>query len=170
MWRVGSHLHNFVSFTQEKKMPAIVPQNHRATLLTMREAHLFSQAGQDGTLSRSHINGYWAVWAGHLAKTVKRQCVPCRKVDGVQQLSQMGNIPAEQFEDLKPWEFCSDPSVWSIFMPSRCQCLCFEENVGYHCRGCKLKGSPPGRFPKIILRMLSSWLCGDLDRFVAGLL
>ena len=105
VWRVGSRLQNFVPFTEDKKMPAIVPQDHRATLLIMREAHLFSHAGQDGTLSRFHINGYWAVRAGHLARTVKRQCVPCRKVDGEQLSQAMGNIPAARFQDLKPWGY-----------------------------------------------------------------
>ena len=47
VWRVGSRLKSFVPFTEDKKMPVLLPQEHRATLLIMREAHQFSHAGQD---------------------------------------------------------------------------------------------------------------------------
>ena len=86
-------------------MPVLLPQEHRATLLIMREAHQFSHAGQDGTLSRFHMNGYWAVRAGHLARTVKRQCVLCRKVNKVPLSQAMGSIPPERFQDLRPWGY-----------------------------------------------------------------
>ena len=106
VWRVGSRLHNFVPFTSDKKMPVILPPDHRVTLLIMREAHQFAHPGHDGTLSRFHYNGYWTVRAGHLARNVKKQCVPCRKVDRVAMSQAMGNIPEERFVDLKPWGYC----------------------------------------------------------------
>ena len=106
MWRVGSRLRNFVPFTRDNKMPAILPPTHRVTFLIMRDAHLFAHAGHDGTLSRFHINGYWTVRAGHLARNVKNQCVPCRKVDRVTLSQAMGDIPGNRFADLKPWGYC----------------------------------------------------------------
>ena len=86
VWRVGSRLKNFVPFTEDQRMPMILQPDHHLTLLIMRNAHLFSHAGLDGTLSRFRSNGYWTVRAGHLAKSVKNKCVPCRKVSGVTQL------------------------------------------------------------------------------------
>ena len=106
VWRVGSRLQNFVPFTRDNKMPAILPPTHRVTFLIMRDAHLFAHAGHDGTLSRFHINGYWTVRAGHLARNVKNQCVPCRKVDRVTLSQAMGDIPEKRFADLKPWGYC----------------------------------------------------------------
>ena len=106
VWRVGSRLRNFVPFTSDNKMPVILPPKNRITLLIMREAHQFAHTGQDGTLCRFHYNGYWTIGAGHLARSIKKQCVPCRKLDKVTLSQAMGNIPEERFLDLKPWGYC----------------------------------------------------------------
>ena len=81
--RVGSRLWNFVSFTHDGKMPKILPTDHWITFLLMRHSHQFSYAGLDGTLSRFYAKGYWAVRAGHLARTIKNRCVTCRKINEI---------------------------------------------------------------------------------------
>ena len=98
-------------------MPAIIPPDHRLTLLVMRAAHGFSHAGVDGTLGRFHMNGFWTVRAGHLARTVKNKCVPCRKVDGATQNQIMGDIPEERLQNLQAWEFCQV----DLFGPISCR-------------------------------------------------
>ena len=117
VWRVGSRLKNFVPFTSDNKMPAIVPPNHRMTLLLMRDAHVFSHAGIDGTLSRFHMKGFWTVRAGHLAKSVKTKCVPCRKVDGATLSQLMGDIPEERLTNLQAWGHCQV----DLFGPFSCR-------------------------------------------------
>ena len=117
IWRVGSRLKNFVPFTVDKKMPAVLPPDHQVTLLVMREAHQFGHAGLDGTLGRFHMNGFWTVRAGHLAKSVKNKCVDCRKVDGITLSQVMGGIPEERFADLKPWAYCQI----DLFGPFSCR-------------------------------------------------
>ena len=117
VWRVGSRLKNFVPFTKDNKMPAILPPKHRVTLLVMRDSHQFSHAGQDGTLSRFHMNGFWTVRAGHLAKNVKQQCVPCRKVDGIKMSQVMGEFPQDRFVNLTPWAYCQV----DLFGPISCR-------------------------------------------------
>ena len=82
VWRVGARVKNEVPFTQDSKMPVLLPPKHHLTLLAMVESHRFAHAGQDGTLSRFRISGYWTVGAGRIAKRVKNGCVPCRKVQG----------------------------------------------------------------------------------------
>ena len=50
VWRVGSRLKNLVPFTVDKKMPVIIPPDHRITQLVMQHAHRYSHSGHDGTL------------------------------------------------------------------------------------------------------------------------
>ena len=117
LWRIGERLKNHVPFTRDNKMPVILPPSHRLALLVMRDAHQFSHAGQDGTLSHFRMNGFWTVRAGHLAKRVKTRCVPCRKVDGKLMSQVMGGIPKERFSDLKPWAYCQV----DLFGPITCR-------------------------------------------------
>ena len=117
VWRIGARLKNHVPFTRDNKMPAILPPKHRLTLLVMRDAHQFSHAGHDGTLSRFHMNGFWTVRAGHLAKSVKTRCVPCRKVGGELMSQVMGEIPEDRFSHLKPWAYCQV----DLFGPFSCR-------------------------------------------------
>ena len=87
-------------------MPKILPTNHRMTLLLMRLAHQFSHTGQDGTLSRFHANGFWAIRAGHIAKSVKNQCVPCRMISKITISQPMGEFSAECLNSMVAWGFC----------------------------------------------------------------
>ena len=106
VWRVGSRLKNFVPFTFDAKLPAILPHDSRVTQLIMREAHLFGHGGQDATVARFRSQGFWAVKAGVIAKRVKNSCVPCRKV-GPKMLQQvMGSLPEITPEALHAWSCC----------------------------------------------------------------
>ena len=93
VWRVGSRMKNRVPFTRDSKMPKILPTQHRVTLLIMRFCHEFCHAGQDGTLSRFRMLGYWAVRAGVVAKSVKHHCVTCRKLSKILLQQPLGQFP-----------------------------------------------------------------------------
>ena len=96
IWRVGERLINFVPFTFDAKLPAILPTHSRVTQLIMQEAHVFAHGGQDATLCRFRSQGYWAVRAGVVAKKVKNSCVPCRKVDPKLLQQVMGRFPKDK--------------------------------------------------------------------------
>ena len=106
VWRVGSRLKTFVPFTADNKMPAIIPPDHKVTLLVMRDAHNFSHAGMNGTLCCFHVKGFWMVRAGNLANSVKTKCVPCRKVDVITESQVLGVIPEERLRNLQAWGSC----------------------------------------------------------------
>ena len=103
IWRVGSRMKHHVPFTKDSMMPKILPTKHRVTLLIMQFCHGFSHAGQDGTLSRFRLLGYWAVRAGHLAKHVKEGCITCRKISKVLLNQPMGQFPDEMFLSPIAW-------------------------------------------------------------------
>ena len=117
IWRVGSRLRNFVPFTKDSNMPQILPTKHRATLLLMRLAHQFAHSGQDGTLSRFHTNRFWTVRAGHVARMVKNQCVPCRKIAKITISQPMGEYTLECLSSKYAWGFCQ----LDLFGPYHCR-------------------------------------------------
>ena len=117
VYRVGSRMRNQVPFTFDNELLVIIPSKHRFTLLAMEESHRFNHAGQDGTVSRFRMSGYWTIGAGRLAKTVKNNCVPCRKVSG-KTLSQLcGEFPERRFQELVAWSFCQ----LDLFGPFSCR-------------------------------------------------
>ena len=118
VWRVGARLKNHVPFTFDNKLPVILPPDHRVTRLIMEDSHRFHHGGQDSTLNRFRTMGYWTVRGGHLAKSVKKSCVPCRKVDAKNDIAQpMGPFPAEVLIDPVAWGCCQ----LDLFGPFECR-------------------------------------------------
>ena len=98
-------------------MPKILPTHHRMTLLIMRSVHEFSHSGQDGTLSRFHAKGYWTVRAGHVAKNVKNQCIPCRKISKLTISQPLGEFSFERLNTPVAWGYCQ----LDLFGPYKCR-------------------------------------------------
>lgn len=68
------------SLTYEEKHPVLLPKGHLTKLL-IRDQHLrLKHAGVD-TVVTALRNTYWIVGARRLAKTVKRECAQCQRVD-----------------------------------------------------------------------------------------
>ena len=117
VWRVGSRLKNYVPFTFNGKLPILLSPNHRITHLVMQEAHQFNHSGMDRTLSRFRAVGFWTVRGGHLAKSIRESCIPCRK-DTAKTIDQpMGDFPPEMFSDPKAWGCCQ----LDLFGPFYCR-------------------------------------------------
>ena len=110
-------MRNHVVFTADGKMPKILPTYHRITFLIMRYSHQFCHAGLDGTLSRFYAKGYWTVRAGHLARTVKNQCVTCRKIAKITIEQPLGEHSFERLTMLYAWGFCQ----LDLFGPFSCR-------------------------------------------------
>ena len=106
IWRVGTRMRNFVPFTFDGKLPAIIPNDHTVTKLIMQECHLFGHYGQDGTLSRFRSQGFWTTRGGQLAKKVKNQCVPCRKLNHKTLQQPMGELPEDRLKQPVAWGYC----------------------------------------------------------------
>ena len=117
VWKVGSRVKQFVPFTFDHKPPVILPLNHKITLLIMREAHLMGHPGRDATLARFRTRGYWTTRGGQLAKKVKTNCVPCRKVDHKTLTPPMGELPEDVLKLSYAWGFCQ----LDLFGPMNCR-------------------------------------------------
>jgi hypothetical protein len=116
VWRVGSRM-RVVPFTQDSKLPALLPHNHRVTLLIMQKAHRHSHLLQDGTVARFRCEGFWTVRCGQLAKKVVDKCVDCRKVTHRLLKQRMGEIPEERLQDPYAWSYCQ----MDLFGPYMCR-------------------------------------------------
>ena len=118
VWRVGSRLRNFVPFTFDNKLPAILPPDSKLTTLIMEDSHQFCHGGQDSTLSRFRSEGFWTLKGGCVAKRIKRSCVPCRKVDHKLLFQPMGEFSGD---------ILKEPVAWGV-----CQ---MDMSGPHHCRG-----------------------------------
>ena len=117
IWRVGSRMKNYVPFTFDSKLPVVLPYHHKITLLIMREAHQFSHSGQDGTLCRFRLTGFWTTRGGQLAKKVKNECIPCRKEDHETLQQPMGELPEVLLRQPIAWGYCQ----LDLFGPVSCR-------------------------------------------------
>ena len=57
VWRVGSRM-RVVPFTLDAKLPVLLPNDHRVTLLIMEKCHRHSHLLQDGTVARFRCEGF----------------------------------------------------------------------------------------------------------------
>ena len=110
-------MRHHVPFTYNSQLPIILPNEHRITLLIMTESHQFSQSGQDVTLSRFRSKGYWTTRGGHLAKTVKNDCIPCRKYKHEPMRQPMGELPEDGLQQPIVWGIC----LLDLFGPFSCR-------------------------------------------------
>ena len=117
LWRVGDRLKNHVPFTFDNQLPVILSPDHRITLLLMKHSHQFHHEGHDSTLNRFRTMGYWTVRGGHLAKSVKKSCVLCRKTDAITLTQPMGPFPPEVLADPVAWGYCQ----LDLFCPFECR-------------------------------------------------
>ena len=117
-WRVGSRMRNvIVPFTIDSQLPKILPLNHKITKLVMNDCHNFHHAGQDGTLSRFRSQGFWAVKAGCLAKSVKNACIPCRKMENIRIHQPLGGFTYDRLNEPSAWGYCQ----LDLFGPIKCR-------------------------------------------------
>ena len=116
IWRVGSRL-KVVPFTLDAKLPALLPNKHRITLLVMRKAHQHSHLRQDGTVARFRCDGFWTIRSGNLAKSIVEKCVTCRELDHRTLKQQMGSIPEDRLNDPFAWSYCQ----LDLFGPFKCR-------------------------------------------------
>jgi len=64
----------------DEKHPIILPNDHLATLLVMFQHKMLKHAGVE-TMVSSLRDGYWIVGLRKIAKKVKRECIPCQRID-----------------------------------------------------------------------------------------
>ncbi|KAG1682986.1 hypothetical protein GQR58_010380 [Nymphon striatum] len=77
--RVGGRI-QFSDLSYDEKHPVIIPKCHLAVLIIRNQHVLLKHAGV-GTLISSLRGLYWIIGIRRLAKVVKKECVPCQRID-----------------------------------------------------------------------------------------
>ncbi|XP_062557335.1 uncharacterized protein LOC134222207 [Armigeres subalbatus] len=89
--RVGGRLQNSV-LPYEAKHPIILPQNHRATTLLVRELHLRNLHAGPNLLTACINQQYWIIGCQSVVRKVVQECTRCVRLKGRLANQLMGNL------------------------------------------------------------------------------
>ncbi|KAA3671009.1 uncharacterized protein DEA37_0007414, partial [Paragonimus westermani] len=94
---VGGH-HNYSSYAQELKHPAILPNKHPVVDLIVRHFHTLEGHSGPAHVLRAIRKYYWIVHGGSAVKRIIGKCISCRKQNAVPCDQQMAPLPAARVE------------------------------------------------------------------------
>ena len=77
----------------ETRHPALLPSNHRISLLITRHVHQHGHTGVATTTAKIRRK-YWILTGNKISKSVKFKCVFCRELAHKAEEQQMGSLPA----------------------------------------------------------------------------
>jgi hypothetical protein len=98
--RVGGRIKN-ASVDFGSKHPIILPHKSRVALLIAREAHETAHLGVEWVLSRIRCK-YWITSARSLLRSIKSDCVVCRKLYDSPCVQKMANLPFDRLTSNHP--------------------------------------------------------------------
>ena len=92
----------FSNLTYGEKHPLIIPRGHM-TVLLVRFCHLRLKHAGVATMLTSLRNDYWLVGGRHIAKQVKKACIPCQRHDSRPCYQPMAPLPMERVTQAIPF-------------------------------------------------------------------
>ena len=87
----------------EDYMPVLLPQNHRFSYLYVLFIHSRAHTGVSATVSKAR-DAYWILGAHRIAKTIRFNCVTCRRLNRQDILQVMAPLPATRTRPSLPFE------------------------------------------------------------------
>lgn len=90
--RVGGRVDK-ATVTYEEKHPALLPHDHRISLLITSHMHNYGHPGVATTTAKTRRK-YWILRANKLSKTVKFKCVTCRRMAHKAEVQLMAELPS----------------------------------------------------------------------------
>ncbi|XP_068682177.1 uncharacterized protein [Montipora foliosa] len=98
--RVGGRIDKAI-VSYEEKHPALLPSNHRISLLIISHMHNCGHPGVATTTAKSRRK-YWVLKANKLSKAVKFKCVTCRRIAHKNETQLMADLPALRLAPYTP--------------------------------------------------------------------
>jgi hypothetical protein len=89
--RVGGRVDKSVA-TYDTRHPVLLARDHWTSKLIMRQAHQYGHSGVAATVAKVRRK-YWIVRAHSLAKSVKHECVFCKKSQAQCETQKMADLP-----------------------------------------------------------------------------
>ena len=100
IFRVGERIDNaLVSY--ETRHPALLPYGHRISKLITEEVHQKGHTGVATTVAKIR-RMYWIVRVHDLAKTIKSNCVTCRRANPMTETQVMAHLPRQRLQPHSP--------------------------------------------------------------------
>lgn len=87
--------------SRRSKHPVILPRSHRISHIIISDCHNEAHLGTEWTLCRLRSK-YWIVGARNMIKSVKRECVLCKKLYAPPLVQRMADLPPERCLPGKP--------------------------------------------------------------------
>ena len=98
--RVGGRVDNAV-VTYDSRHPALLPYEHRISLLITRYMHQCGHSGVASTTAKIRAR-YWILKASKLTKSVKFKCAVCREMACRAETQQMADLPSLRLAPFTP--------------------------------------------------------------------
>ncbi|XP_068742081.1 uncharacterized protein [Montipora capricornis] len=98
--RVGGRIDKAI-VSYEEKHPALLPSDHRISLLIISHMHNCGHPGVATTTAKSRRK-YWVLKANKLSKAVKFKCVTCRRIAHKNETQLMADLPALRLAPYTP--------------------------------------------------------------------
>ena len=100
IFRVGGRIDNaLVSY--KTRHPALLPYRHRISKLITEEVHQKGHTGVETTVAKIR-RMYWIVRVHDLAKTIKSNCVTCRRANPMTETQVMAHLPRQRLQPHSP--------------------------------------------------------------------
>ena len=83
----------------------LLPYGHAFSRLYAAHVHNKGHYGVSATVSKIRAK-YWIIVVHRLVKSIKHNCVTCKKLDRLLVKQQMGKLPIERLKPSPPWYYC----------------------------------------------------------------
>jgi len=99
---VGGRLDAWVHMSYNNQEIPLLPYGHAFSRLYATHVHLKGHHGISTTVSKVRAR-YWITGVHMMVKSIKHNCVTCKKLDRKLTTQEMGKLPIERLKPSPPW-------------------------------------------------------------------
>ncbi|XP_068225322.1 uncharacterized protein [Palaemon carinicauda] len=99
---VGSRMSKWLKDNWDQNQFILLPPKHPFSLIYLSHIHQRDHSGVESSLARAQVK-YLILGARKTMKSIRKQCVVCRRIDKICTSQAMGEFPKEGLEPCPPW-------------------------------------------------------------------
>ncbi|XP_068215815.1 uncharacterized protein [Palaemon carinicauda] len=159
---VVSRMSKWLKDNWDQNQFILLPPKHPFSLIYLSHIHQKDHSGVESSLARAQVK-YWILGARKTMKSIRKQCVVCRRIDKICTSQAMGELPKERLEPCPPWHNVSLDLFGPFWVSAR--------RSSVRIKGMTRSSSKAGciftAFPEDTFQEISDWLCDQRDASVA---
>ena len=101
---VGGRAHRWVQISYNKQEIPILSSKQKFTRLFSEYIHKGGHLGTESDIAKIRAH-YWIIGLRRLCKTIRYDCIDCRKRDGIVSSQIMGKLPLERLKPAPAWSY-----------------------------------------------------------------